>query len=90
MTADDRTETLSAEDVAAWLGCSPRSVKRKAADLGGFRPGKAWRFTRPAVEAYLERVTRVSRVTVLPKPPTPLPASRGRRDEYQPVFGARS
>ena len=81
-------ETLSAEDVAAWLGCSPRTVVRKARELGGFRLGRALRFTRPAVEAYLERATRVTRVSVLP-PAVSRQIAAGKGGEYVPVFGGR-
>lgn len=90
MTApSDRTEVLDVAAVAAWLQCSPRTVQRKARDLGGFQFGKGLRFTRTAVEAYLERVTRCTRVTVLP-PAAPRQIAAGKRGgEYVPVFGGR-
>lgn len=45
-------DVLTASEVAASLSLSPRHVTRLAAELGGVKHGRSWRFSRTAVEAF--------------------------------------
>jgi hypothetical protein len=44
-------ELVTASEVASMIGCTPRHVRRIAAQLGGFRVGDRWAFHRDQVAA---------------------------------------
>jgi excisionase family DNA binding protein len=48
---------LSAQEVADWLGMSPRTIAAKAqhGEIVGQRFGRPWRFRRADVEAYIQQ-----------------------------------
>lgn len=53
MTEEERF--LSAQEVADWLGMSPRTIAAKAqhGEIVGQRFGRPWRFRKADVEAYI-------------------------------------
>jgi excisionase family DNA binding protein len=55
MTEEERF--LSAQEVADWLGMSPRTIAAKAqhGEIVGQRFGRPWRSRRADVEAYIQQ-----------------------------------
>ena len=62
---------MTIDDLAAYLKMSPDWVRGHAAELGGMKVGRSWRFDHAGVERYLNR-----RRTADPLAPTPLSAAR--------------